>query len=223
LVTLLAGLAAEGYVTRDERSLYRIGPAGFSLAARITGGIKLPGLVRPALQRLMEATGETALAGVLSPSEDSVVYIEKAESTNPMRYTVPVGEHRELHCTALGKLALAFMGREQLARCLERLQLQAATNTTITDQPNLLATLEQIRAQGISTTQDERIVGASAIAAALVRPDGRFIAGLAVIGPTARIQPRLEQFTAAVANEARALSQLIASAPTAFNKPTNGD
>lgn len=223
LVTLLAGLVEASYVTRDESALYRIGPAGFSLAAQITGSMKLPGLVRPALQRLMVATGETALAGVLSPGENSVIYVEKAESLNPMRYTVPVGEHRELHCTAMGKLALACMPPEQLQRSLDLVSLEPATSTTITSRRSLLAALTKIRANGVAVSHEERVVGASGVAAPLLAPDGRFVAGLMVIGPTARIKPRMREFTLALTQEARSLSLLIASAPGAFKNSPDGD
>src|SRR5688572_5089 len=93
-----------GYVTRDEAAMYRVGPNLFSLATRVIGGMKLPALLRPSLARLVEATGETALVGQLAPDADVVVYVDKAESTNPVRYTVPIGERRELYASAMGKL-----------------------------------------------------------------------------------------------------------------------
>jgi len=220
LVTLLAGLVEESYLVRDERSLYHIGPAGFSLASRIIGAMKLPGLVRPALQRLMVATGETTLAGVLSSAGDSVIYVEKAESLNPMRYTVPVGEHRELHCTAMGKLALACMDAEQRMQSLALIQLEASTNKTITTRRALVAEINKIREAGLAVSIEERVVGASGIAAPIFAPNARFIAGIMVIGPTARIKPRMRVFSRALLQEARSLSSLIASAPGAFNPTT---
>lgn len=221
LVTLLAGLIDAGYVTRDEQARYRIGPASFALGSRLTGGTKLPGLVRPALQRLVDATGETAIAGVLSPAEDSMIYVDKSESRNPMRYTAAVGEHRELYCTALGRLALAYMTPELQQRCLASLKLEPVTGSTITSRRALTSVLRQVRASGVSVVSDERIVGASGIAAPLLSPAGKFIAGIAIIGPSPRILPRIADFSRAVSLEARNLSQLIASAPGAFDSQSS--
>lgn len=212
VVSLLAGMLQKDHVTRDERAVYRLGPAMLQLSLRIAGGVRLRGLVRPALERTRDATGETALAGRLLPGQDQLTYIEKAESLNPMRYTVPVGERRELYSTAAGKLMLAFMPQGELDAFLARAELAPLTGTTITDAAQLRAELQRIRETGVSTTLDERIAGASAIATPVLDGQGRLVVSLGVVGPSARIHPRLAACTDALVHEARQLSALVADA-----------
>jgi len=214
IVGLLAGMMSSRHVTRDEKAVYRLGPAMYALAGRIRADAKLPGLVRPALERLAAATGETALAGTLAPDAAQLVYIERAESTNPIRYSVAVGERRELHCTAMGKLLLAFMDPEEQVQCLARIKLEPLTRATVTSPKGLQTQLERIRSTGIASTRDERIVGASAFAAAVVDAAGRAVVGLGVIGPSQRMRSRAAAIKDTLVQEARAMSQLFAVVAT---------
>lgn len=220
VVSLLAGMLQKDHVTRDERAVYRLGPAMLQLSLRIAGGMRLRGLVRPALERIRDATGETALAARLLPGQDQLTYIEKAESLHPMRYTVPVGERRELYSTAAGKLMLAYMSDDDLAAFLARVELAPLTGTTITDAHELRAGLQGIRATGVSTTLDERIAGASAIAAPVLDGQGRLVVSLGVVGPSARLHPRLAACTDGLVQEARQLSALVADAGEALTLQT---
>lgn len=212
IVGLLAGMVENGYITRDERATYRIGPTMFSLAMRVAGGMRLPGLVRPALERLMAGTGETALAGALAPDGDVVTYFEKVESANPVRYTVPLGERRELYPTAMGKLVLAFMAADKRDAYLRTHALQQFTASTVTSVRALRAQLKTIRETGVSHTCNERVIGASAIAAAVLGPQGQFVAGIGIAGPSERIRALREQHTKLLIREAKALSQLLTQA-----------
>lgn len=212
IVSLLAGMQQNDHVARDERAVYRLGPAMLQLSLRAAGGVRLRGLVRPALERIRDETGETALAGVALPGHDLLSYIEKAESLHAMRYTVPLGERRELYCTAAGKLILAFMPKEELNSCLRRVEFEPHTASTVTSVARLRGELKKIRSCGVASTQDERIVGASGIAAAVVKPQGRLVVSLGTVGPTARIQPHADEHTAVIVREARHLSELVADA-----------
>lgn len=209
VVSLLAGMVDAGYLLRDDAGRYRIGPVMLSLAMRIVSGTNLPAMVRPVLERLALATGETALAGTLAPDGDLAIYIEKVESSNPVRYTVSLGEQRELYSSAIGKLLLAHLHDDLQAIYLRKQTLVAFTPATITSVAALRAELASIRAAGLSQTRNERVVGASAMAAPVFDADGRVIAGLVIAGPTDRMRANRVHNTAQIKKEARQLSQFI--------------
>ena len=209
VVSLLAGMVSAGYLTRDDAGRYQVGPVMVSLAMRIVSGTSLPALVRPVLERLALATGETALAGALAPDGDLATYIEKVESTNPVRYTVPLGEQRELYSSAIGKLLLAYMDAEQQTKYLKRRALIAFTPATITSVRALRVELASIRNAGISETRDERVIGASALAAPVFDADGMLVAGLVIAGPSDRMAANRVHNISIVKKEARQLSQFI--------------
>lgn len=213
IISLLAGMVDSGYLTRDERTTYRLGPGMFSLAAQVVSGMQLPFLPMPVLDRLMRETGETALAGYLAPDADELVYVAKVESTSPVRYTVPIGERRELYATAMGKLLLAYMDTHRRRAYLASHELRAYTSRTITGLEQMREELQRIREVGLSETQDERVIGASGLAAPVLGRDGRLVFGLGIAGPTERMRSMHDAHVAALVREARALSRLMAHSP----------
>lgn len=187
LVGLLAGLTAEGCLERDVAGRYRLGPRFISLAMQAVAGRELITLVRPVMTELVEATGETAVLGALARDEDIATYLDKVETSNPIRYAVTVGERRELYCTAVGKVLLAYFAPARLKAYLKSVPRQRFTPTTVTATRDLQAELGRVRRDGVARTSNERIPGASGIAAPIFASDGGVIAALLIAGPSERI------------------------------------
>ena len=188
LVGLLTGLTEEGCLVRDPAGRYTLGPRFLSLAMRASAGRELITLARPILESLVAATGETAVLGSLAPDADVALYLDKVESTNPIRYAVTVGERRELYCTAMGKLLLAYFAPERLKQYLKTTAREKFTPTTVTRISDLRAELAAIAKTGIAATWDERVPGASGLAAPIFSPDGTVAAALLMAGPSARMR-----------------------------------
>jgi len=188
LLGLLQGLREEGCVVREADGAYALGHRFLRLATSAVFGEQLVGLLRPILTELVAATGETAVLGVLSTDQRMITYLDRVESPNPIRYAVETGVQRELHCTAGGKLLLAFMAPPRLDTVLDTIALQEFTPTTITDRDRLKTELARIRADRISRTSDERISGASGLAVPVFGPDGAVTATILIAGPSDRMQ-----------------------------------
>lgn len=209
LVGLLAGMVASGHVTKDTAGCYRLGPRMFSLAMRVVGSLDLAALARPVLERLVQETAETALLGALAPSGEVAVYIDKVESRSSVRYTVSLGEQRELYSSSIGKLLLAHMPQPRQDAYLRTHPLKAFTDRTITSVPALRKELENIRAQGFAQTRGERVVGADAMAAPVFGPAGEVLAALVVAGPSERMRGNWEACRRSLLAAAAQLSQRI--------------
>ncbi|PJK31732.1 IclR family transcriptional regulator [Minwuia thermotolerans] len=188
LIGLLQGLTAENCLARDGAGHYRLGPQFLALATRVVFGRELVATLRPVLAELAAATGETAVLAALSGDGKRVTYLDRVESDNPIRYAVRVGEQREMHCTAGGKILLAHFDNEALDRYLANAELRAFTDQTITSRRKLRTELKRTRAEGLARTCDEGVVGASAIAAPVLAPDGSVAAALLIAGPTERMR-----------------------------------
>jgi DNA-binding IclR family transcriptional regulator len=188
LVGLLAGMMAEGCLVRDDAGRYALGPRVHSLAMRAMAGKELVSLVRPILAQLSEATGETTVLGALAPDADVVIYLDRIESDNPIRYAVTVGQRRDLYSTATGKALLAYFEPERLKQYLNTTPRKRHTGTTITSASDLLAVLAQIRRDGLARNNDERVVGASGMAAPIFASDGSVVAALLIAGPSERMR-----------------------------------
>lgn len=220
MVGLLSGMLEGGYLARDAQGRYTLGPRMLSLAMRVTAGTDLTALARPVLAELVRKTGETALLGSLAPDAAVSMYIDKVESPNPVRYTVSLGERRELYSSAIGKLLLAYMDLEKRDQYLSRVPLKAFTPNTITSARRLRAQLAEIREDGLSRTDSERVMGASALAAPVLDGAGTLVAGITLAGPSDRMRANAERFAADVRAAARTLTELVAGRP-GIHSPDN--
>jgi len=222
LVGLLAGLTAEGCLVRDGSGRYALGPRFQALATQAMAGREFVMLARPVLRSLVEATGETAVIGALAPDAELAVYLDKVESSNPIRYAVTVGERRELYCTAMGKALLAHFEPARLRRYLKATPRQRWTATTITSAADLAAEMARIRREGVARTNGERVGGASGLAAPIFGGDGAVVAALLIAGPSERMRANLRRNEQLLRGAAAECSRL-AGGSAFLNKSPRGE
>ncbi|MBG6224057.1 urocanate hydratase [Arthrobacter sp. CAN_A2] len=98
---LLRTLEGTGFVRRDAAGAYRPGLRVVQLGAQALGHESLVSLAEPALERLVERTGESAYLSV--PSHDGEgVYLAMREGTHSVRHASWVGRSIPLAHTAVG-------------------------------------------------------------------------------------------------------------------------
>jgi len=206
LLDLLRGLEDLHYVQKDEIGRYRLGSAAISFARTALAAHDFLEAARPFLKRLARETGETALIAYLDEEEMVAVYVDKIESDSPIRYTVPLGLRRELYAASVGKALLAHLLPEHLEKYLRETRFEDFTGRTIVDVKRLRSELNDIRENGFATTEDERTIGASGIAAPVLSANGTIVAGIVVAGPTSRVLPKQAHLCMIVRDAAREMS-----------------
>lgn len=186
-------LDEEGFLERDRRGAYTLGPRLLSLLGRLPDRLQLPRVARPVLQELVEDLGETALVGVRRNTD--VVYIEQVETPQFMRYVAPLGEPRPLHCTSIGKVLLAGLPGDEADVLLRSAPLQAFTVYTKVEISSIVAELEAIRRQGFSMNREESVSGVTGVAVPIYeggRAGSPPLAGVSMVGPTERMATKLD-------------------------------
>lgn len=209
LLELLRTLRRRDYLELTPDGRYRLGPKAREMALGSLAQRELPELARPFLVDLMEKSGETVFLGVLASSGLEVVYIDKVESPQAIRYTAGLGERRPLYCTAIGKAILAFLPPEQQDEYLRSVSLSRFTERTVTDRRTLREGLRQIRGRRVATNFEEKVLGAAAVAAPIFDWQGRVVAACTLAGPTARIAARQGAFSRMVRDTAGAVSRAL--------------
>ena len=208
LFSLVGALAKREMLVRDEAGRYQLGPASLRVAMSMVATRSFTDLTHPFLLKLARETGETALIGCLDLQSLKAVYIDKAESESSVRYTVPIGQTRDLHCSSVGKLILAY--RPDIAELvMKKPKLARHTDNTIVDKKLLTAQLRTIRRSGISRTIDEATFGATGMAAPVLNAGGDIVVGVVVAGPTQRIRPNMTKVEQALRKAAAALSSAL--------------
>ena len=179
-------LLDSGHLVRDvdERS-YSAGPALRQLAFDTLNHGHTRSLRHEVLDELVREVGETCNFTTLDGAR--VLYLDRVEAPWPWRLTLDVGTHVPLHCTASGKLFLAYMPaaqREQLITELPKAKLTAHTLSTVRA---LRSECLAIAQQGHALDREEFIAGLIALAVPVRSAQGAVRAAVAVHAPTARL------------------------------------
>ena len=183
---LLGTLERHALVERDPRTAkYRLGRRLPQLASVVTGEFDLRYLARPVCEALATATGETVTLDVLDG--DEIVPIEQSTASTAFVSVNWLGRRTPVHCTASGKVILAFAPDALRQRLLAR-PLESRTPRTIVDRAELEAQLSAARESGFARTFEELEVGLDAIAAPVRSVDGEVVAAVDVSGPAHRLQ-----------------------------------
>ena len=185
---LLGTLERHGLVERDSKTAkYRLGRRLPQLASVVTGEFDLRFVARPVCERLAGALGETVTLDVLDA--DEIVPIEQASGSTSVVSVNWLGRRTPIHCTASGKVILAFAPGALRQRLLSR-PLERRTPHTIVDRAELEQQLAAALDAGFARTYQELEVGLDAIAAPVHSADGAVVAALDVSGPAHRLQDR---------------------------------
>jgi DNA-binding IclR family transcriptional regulator len=213
LLPLLRTLVARKWLEQPMPATYRVASTPMFGGRWSAERQELPELARPFLVRLAMETGESSILGVLQPSGDCVVYIDKVDSPQIVRYVAELGAARPLHCTSSGLAVLAFLPHERRAALVDEIPLSRFTSRTVTDRRQLLQRLQQIEQEGVAVSMQEFNLGAVAIGAPIRDRDGQVKAACALAGPAERMQPALEKHKEAVKATALAISATLGWKP----------
>ncbi|MEO2104749.1 MAG: IclR family transcriptional regulator [Actinomycetota bacterium] len=201
---LLSALEAEDLVRTTDNHAYHLGSYCLVLGSTYLADIDLRTEARPVLERLVEETGETAHLGVLSGT--SMVYVDKVDTSHPVRMYSRVGAVSPVYCTGMGKAILAWADDSTMARIVDS-GLERRTPNTITDPARLRAEMERTRDRGFSIDDIENEDGIRCAGAAVLGADGLPLAAISVAGPASRLpEARLYEIGDMVASAAQELS-----------------
>jgi DNA-binding IclR family transcriptional regulator len=200
---LLGTLVQTGYVTRDGRTgLYRLGLKLLRISHALEDQMDIRAIALPVMERIVADEDETVSLVIRTGA--SAVVIERVQSARQIRSVTPVGSGGPLHCTAAGKVLLAWLRTAEIQALMIEAPPVRYTARTITDIDSLLNELAKVRTQGIAFDRGERADDLIGIAGAVRNARGRVIAALSLSGPAQRLGPDRRPALAAVMREGAA-------------------
>ena len=183
---MLAMLEHAGLLLRDSDGR-RLSPGPrltrFALDVLLNAAARAPR--HAILKALAQNVGETVNLTMLDGSD--VVYLDRVETSWPLRMTLQPGSRVPLHCTASGKLLLASLPAARRRRLVANLALERYTEHTLTDAKALDSELVRIRRAGFATDNEEYLAGLVCVAVPVRLKRGRAAACVAVHAPLARM------------------------------------
>ncbi len=204
----LVNLEESGYIARDERGNYHLGMGCVSLGRAAMNRLDVRRASQRTLEELNRATRETVHLTIRNGL--TAVYVDKFESPEPLRIFSRVGANVPLHCTAMGKIFLAYMGAAEQAETLSKLEYTRYTSSTIGAAAALEGELKLVRKQGYAIDNEEHEAHIKCIAGPVLDESGRAVAAFSVTGPAARMdRQRLREFAALVREASQTISRSL--------------
>ncbi|KAA9166425.1 IclR family transcriptional regulator [Amycolatopsis acidicola] len=162
---------------------YWLGMRLFEIGQRVPRQRILRDAARPYMEDLYHATGETVHLAVLDGME--VLYLEKVSGHHQVKKPSRIAGRMPLHCTATGKVLLAFGSRalvdEVVASPLERM-----TPRTVATPGLLLQELARARETGYAVEHEQTRIGYLSVAVPLLGATGTTAGALSVTAPLVR-------------------------------------
>jgi hypothetical protein len=107
----------------------------------------------------------------------NLLFVEWVESTTPLRVDINPATSMPVHCTASGKLLLAFGPRELRENLLRSAPFASRTKNSITSARALNRELAEIRRRGYAEDNEELLQGVNCLAVPVYNLAGEVVAG----------------------------------------------
>lgn len=182
---LLATLEARGYIEQNKATEnYRLGLKCLQLGQSYVHQMGFLLQAKSTLVELARSAKESSFVGIRK--ETAIVPLDFVEARAPVRVVSFLGAILPLHCTASGKIHLAFEADEGLSQGLPD-NLEQYTGKTISDRQLLLRQLKEIRESGYAVEQGEYMEEVVSVAVPIHDYTRSLVGSLAVTGPAHRL------------------------------------
>lgn len=176
---LLQTLTVLGYVNQQADKTYRASLKGWQIGRSVVENLNLRAIAAEMMRYLANETGETIYLAVRDNLQ--VVYIDKIESSKPIRSWNPIGGSAPLHCVGTGKAILATEYAELRDAVGDR--LERYTDRTITELGRLDDEMAQTKARGYAIDTGEFRERVYSIGSAILLPDSSAAGALGISIP----------------------------------------
>lgn len=161
------------------------------------------------LRSLVEELGESCNITTLSGNE--VVYLDRVETSEPLRFYLRPGSRVPVHCSASGKMILSQMSPAQRRKLLGHAPLKPYTGKTVTGLDVLEEEFQRVRRDGFSVDDEEFLPGLVCVAVLVPTESGRSNQCVAVQAPVMRLTAdKALQLLPALRRAAEAISRVEA-------------
>src|SRR5436853_2011977 len=181
----LVNLESSGFLSCGGTGSYHLGVACFSIGQAALGQLDIRRLSLPYLQQLNQNTRETIHLTVRHGL--SAVYVEKLDSPEPVRIHSRIGAAVPLHCTAVGKVMLAYMSPEEQDRTISQIDLKRQTPNSVGNVQELKTELYRVRKNGYACDLEEHELHIRCVTAPIWDHTGSVQSSVSITAPTLRM------------------------------------
>lgn len=192
LFSLLAEMTQLGLVQRDEDGLYRQHGRSRRLGLQLVAPDSFAMSVRAALSDISSTLGVTATLSRLDAATRALIYVDRWEVPDPVRFVLSHGQPLDLHCRSAGKLLVAHQPADRWAHWLGAEPYRRMTTHTLVTLDALAPELAQIARHDLCWSRGESFPGVGSCNVGVRGADGEVLAALGIEAPLPRLQPAME-------------------------------
>ncbi|MBP1153341.1 MULTISPECIES: IclR family transcriptional regulator [unclassified Paenibacillus] len=184
--SLLKTLQVHRYIEQNpENGKYRLGMKLLERGTIVMHNLDIRNVVRKHLIQLSSSSGQTTNLVILDGKEG--VYIDKVEGPKAIIRYSRIGKRIPIHCSAVGKVLVAYKIPKELKKLLEGYVYRSHTPKTIMSESYFMQELEKVREQGYSVDNEENEPGVRCIAVPVRDHTGQVIAAISMSTLIARV------------------------------------
>ena len=205
---ILETLKYRGYVEQDSVSKkYFLGLKLAELGKYKTDKLDLVKITYPFLKELVDQFNENAYLGVYS--DKKVLYLAKVESNQTVTMSTHIGKTAPLYCSALGKILLASLSKEEINEILSKGKLKRFTEKTITNKKLLKAEINKVKKKGFAFDLGEYEKDVCCVATSVLNYQGKTIGAISLSLPYYRLdsKTKLNNIKEALIQKGREISK----------------
>ncbi|SDU78425.1 IclR family transcriptional regulator [Jiangella alkaliphila] len=177
---MLQTLEAARFVRKTGVGTYVFGSGLIELSELALGSMDLRQFASAHLRRLQRETGHTVHLAQLTG--DEIIYIDKVDSPafDAVKLPSRVGRAVSIYASAVGKVILAHLPREERDRLLSHVTFERYTDTTFADRGSLELELIAVRERGWAADNGEHDAYVMCVAAPIRDTRGRVVAAVSI-------------------------------------------
>ena len=204
---IICSLEEMGYLLKDQQSgsfsltrkMFKIGLSTLGMTTIIEHSYE-------PMRRLRDKLRETVVLGTLMGTK--IVILEQVIGSHHFSFILKPGMGVCLHASAPGKAFLANISDLERDEILSKIELTKFTDKTITNVPDFLVELNQVRLCGYGLDRGEELSGVRCIGAPVFNLAGKIAASIWISGPAERMMDdSLEEFSREVVACANEISE----------------
>lgn len=200
---LLRTLSELGYVRPTPDRTYQVTMKVWQVGQKVIDNLDICQAATSQMRALSKSTGEAIYLAV--PSDISVIYVDKVESTRPIRSFTPKGGTAPMHCVGTGKALLAA-NYDNLRDSIKN-HLDRYTDKTITSIKAMDKDIADTQTRGYAVDHGEYRENIMSFGATIHLPNGEAIAAIGVSAPNINLTPeRIDDICEATVSAAHSIT-----------------
>lgn len=178
---ILSAYAARHYIEKNpETSIYSLGHKFVEIASLYLNKIVLKTEAAPIMHEMATMFNAISYLGVLESNE--VMYLERAEQFNSLRLYTQIGKREPLYCTALGKVLMAALPKQEFEHIARQLSYKPYTSHSVTGYDAFKKEVEFARTHGYALDNEEHTEGSCCLAVPIYDYTRKVMAAMSISG-----------------------------------------